>query len=332
MKNNEELYQYLSKIKIAKFTAIYEAGPNGLELPPFKGSTFRGSFGHAFKEVACTCPNNGNGVSPKHFDHCVYAYVFETSSPEGSEILINNESIPRPFLLEPPNDSKTYFAPGERFTFGFSLFGKGIEYLPYFIYVLDAMGRQGFGRGQKQAELRQVWSVDAYGDLAKPIFSNAQRKVINDFIIVTGEEILTQNCELSGECRIHFASPARLKYDGEFVSNPAFHIVLRSAVRRITSLLYFHHDEPKLNFDFGRLFQQAEKEITCKKSNVEWTSWERYSNRQKQRLKMGGIVGNAAYQGDFEPYLPWLQLAEWSNIGKNPVFGLGKVKFIWKNK
>ncbi|HHY73711.1 MAG TPA: CRISPR system precrRNA processing endoribonuclease RAMP protein Cas6 [Bacillus bacterium] len=332
MKTDYDIIHYLSKLKLVKFTAIYEAGPDGLDLPPFKGATFRGSFGHIFREIACMCSHNENGFASKHFDYCAYAYIFETTSPDGAEVLVNNESIPRPFLLDPPNDMRTYYAPGERFTLGFTLFGKGIEYLPYFIYVLNAMGNQGFGKGQKQASLRQVFTVDKHGDLINSIYQAEDRLIRNDFPPITGEDILASNINLDSlaqTCHIHFISPARLKYGGEFVSAPEFHMVLRSAIRRITALLYFHHDEPKLGFDFQELFQRAENEITCIESNVEWTSWERYSNRQKQRLKMGGIVGHAVYKGDFTPYVPWLQLAEWSNIGKNPVFGLGRVKIIF---
>lgn len=326
---DKQLISTLKRFKLAKFQAVYEAGADGLELPPFKGATFRGGFGHAFREVACTCPRDHRGQTIKHFDHCIYAYIFETSPPDGAEVLQNNESIPRPFLLDPPNDMKTYYAPGERFTLGFTLFGKGIEYLPYFIYVLDAMGRQGFGRGQKAAELRQVFTVDRHGDWEQSIYKANERTVKNELTIITGEAVLKEQIVNYEQCKVYFISPARLKYEGEFVSKPEFHIVLRSAVRRITSLLYFHHDEPKFDFGFNGLFQRAEKDITCVMSDVKWTSWERYSSRQKQRLKMGGIVGNVVFKGDIEEYLPWLQLAEWCNIGKNPVFGLGRVKIVF---
>ena len=331
MKSNQEIVHYLSKIKIAQFIAIYEAGPDGLELPPYKGATFRGSFGHVFREVACTCRHGERGFASKHLDHCAYGYIFETAPLDGAEVLVNNESIPRPFLLEPPNDMRTYYAPGERFTLGFTLFGKGIEYLPYFIYVLDVMGLQGFGKGRKHAKLRQVFTIDKHGDWLKSIYHANERLIRNDFSPITGEDIFNSKMESDPQtCHIHFISPARLKYEGEFVSMPEFHMILRSACRRITALLYFHQDELKLEFDFYRFFQQAEQEITCINANVEWTSWERYSNRQKQRLKIGGIVGKAIYKGDFKPYLPWLKLAEWCNIGKNPVFGLGSVKVIFK--
>jgi hypothetical protein len=323
----------LTSLKMARFAVVYETGLHGLYLPPFKGSTFRGAFGQVFREMACTCHRNESGDINEHFIDCPYAYIFETSPPEGSDIISNYESIPRPFILEPPDHIKTFYPPGERFILFFTLFGNAIEYLPYFINVFDAMGQKGFGKGRNPANLRQIFNVDAKRDWQGPTYESSNRIIDNDYKILIGDQIISpqtiaffyKQFGLKNTLTIHFTSPTRMKHDKRLVSVPEFHIIMRNTVRRITSLLYFHHGEVRVDMDFSAFFEEARK-IKLVKSEVEWIDWERYSSKQNERLKMGGIIGKAVYKGDIAPYIPWLLLGEWTSIGKNPVFGLGRIK------
>jgi len=70
-----------------------------------------------------------------------------------------------------------------------------------------------------------------------------------------------------------------------------------------------------------------------------WVDWERYSRRQRQRMNLGGLVGQATYEGDastglstgastelstgLRPFLPLLVLGELVHVGKACVFGNG---------
>ncbi len=100
-------------------------------LPPYKGSTFRGVFGHALKEVVCalkrqecpTCLLRGQ---------CVYTQIFETP-PDSLES--GRPSPPHPFVIEPPATRRTHFLPGEAFNFRLLLFGQANQYLLYFVYA-----------------------------------------------------------------------------------------------------------------------------------------------------------------------------------------------------
>lgn len=330
----ENTMHALSHFKLAKFEAVYKVGTQGLHLPQYKGATFRGVFGHVFREVACACPKDNKGGVENHFPYCAYAYIFETSAPEGSELLHSYDSIPRPFILEPPDHQKTFYAPGERFTLGFTLFGKGIEYLPYFIYVLEAMGKKGFGKGRSPAQLRQIFSIEGKGDWTDTIYEESNKRIKDEYTILSGKDLIaatlphqiSKGTEIEQQMiTLYFTSPTRMKYEKHYVSDPQFHVILRNVVRRITALLYFYHDERKVDMNFASFFEEA-KNVMLVQSETEWVDWDRYSSRQNERLKMGGIIGKAIYEGDISAYMPWLLLGEWTNIGKNPVFGLGKIK------
>ena len=53
--------------------------PQGeLILPPYKGSTFRGGFGHALKRAVCA-DKEGECAKCVLRRECIYSYIFETS-------------------------------------------------------------------------------------------------------------------------------------------------------------------------------------------------------------------------------------------------------------
>jgi CRISPR/Cas system endoribonuclease Cas6 (RAMP superfamily) len=82
-----------------------------------------------------------------------------------------------------------------------------------------------------------------------------------------------------------------------------------------------------LTLDFKSLIEKSQS-IRVKKENLSWFDWERYSARQDTRMKMGGFVGSITFEGDFEPFLPFLLLGEQIHVGKGTSFGLGKYEIV----
>lgn len=137
-----------------KFSMILKA-LSPIALPPYKGSTLRGGFGHAFKKVVCTVRNKECSDCLLK-TQCIYSYVFETPPPEDSQILRKYEKAPHPFVIEPPFETKTNYQPGDTITFGLVLIGRAVEYLPYFIYTFEELGKMGIGKGKGKYELMDV--------------------------------------------------------------------------------------------------------------------------------------------------------------------------------
>jgi len=111
-------------------------------LPPFKGSTFRGVFGRALKEVTCALRHQECPACLLR-NQCVYTRVFEYPPdllPRGAP------TPPHPFVIEPPLTPRTHFFRGETFEFTLLLFGFANQCLPYFVYAFEQMGRIGIGR------------------------------------------------------------------------------------------------------------------------------------------------------------------------------------------
>ena len=146
----------LRHFRFAQFRFIIKP-VNRINLPYYKGSTFRGGFGHAFKRVVCVsrgkdcldCILKGS---------CIYSYVFETPPPHDTTKMRKYPSAPHPFVLTPPLESKRYYDIGEETAFELTLIGKAIDYLPYFIYTFEELGQMGIGKGRARYQLQEVRS------------------------------------------------------------------------------------------------------------------------------------------------------------------------------
>ncbi|MBI5167535.1 MAG: hypothetical protein HY998_07330 [candidate division NC10 bacterium] len=144
----------VENFKLACFELTLEA-KEPLFLPPYKGSTLRGGFGHAFKKVACALREKECGECLLK-SKCVYAYVFETPPPEDTQILRKYPAAPHPLLIEPPLDNRRSYQTGEALVFNLVLIGRALDYLPYFIYAFNELGRIGIGKGRGKYQLRDV--------------------------------------------------------------------------------------------------------------------------------------------------------------------------------
>ncbi len=72
------------------------------------------------------------------------------------------------------------------------------------------------------------------------------------------------------------------------------------------------------------------KDQSGKKSGIykdlRWDDYARFSNRQKKKVPMGGLVGQCSFVSDL-PYLEkWLKCAELVHVGKGAAMGLGRIE------
>ncbi|SPD73008.1 conserved hypothetical protein [uncultured Desulfobacterium sp.] len=290
-------------------------------LPPYKGSTFRGVFGHALKRVVCAlkrqeceeCLLKGR---------CIYTLVFETkhalNSPKGFRL----SAPPHPFVIVPPLTEETRFKSGSSFDFDLLLFGEVNHSIAYFIYAFDQIGKTGIGKRVNgkggRFRLRQA---EKGADI---IYSDADRLIkAND-----PEEIslspANQDDDSVSRVKISLVTPLRLKSDNRLKADLPFHILVRAMLRRISSLFAFYDGgEPAL--DYRGMVERA-KQVRIVDENLSWCDWRRYSHRQDQAMLMGGMAGSVTYEGQLGEYLPLMEISEKLHLGKQTAFGLGKVQ------
>lgn len=289
---------------------------DALLLPAYKGSVLRGGFGHAFRKVVCT-------MGPIPCDTCLlqskcaYPQVFETPiSGTPPPFMRGVKTGPQPFVLQPPLSEQSLTKPGESLSFDLVLIGRAIEILPYFIYTFDRLGDMGIGRGKGKFRLQSVavWQGDW-----QEIY-HVETQTLQAFQPVTPEPAAVP-ASLS-ELTLTFLSPTRIKAHGKLISEISFREIVLNLLRRVCTLAYFHMPDAEVDWDWKELLERA-NEVTVIESRLEWKDWERYSNRQKTRMKLGGFVGNLRLAGELKEWLPLLRLGEAVHIGKGATFGLG---------
>ncbi|WP_333654949.1 CRISPR system precrRNA processing endoribonuclease RAMP protein Cas6 [Dissulfurispira sp.] len=292
-----------------------------LILPSYKGSTFRGAFGHAFKRVVCALKaKECSGCLLK--EKCVYSYVFETPPPPDTKMMRKYVAAPHPFIIEPPLEKRMSYKPADEITFGLVLVGRAIDYLAYFIYAFSELGSIGIGRGKGSFELKNVSSNGR-------IIYDSQSKTIHSF---KANDIPLFFDDSSGKSEIEnvtirFLTPTRIFYNNHLTKDLEFHILVRNLLRRLSLLYYFHCGGDPSDWDFKGLIKKSEDVVVAKR-NLRWYDWERYSARQNTKMKMGGFVGEITFNGDVEQLMPLIKAGEIVHVGKGTTFGLGKYEVL----
>lgn len=308
----------LPELSCAKFQFTLEA-LDTLYLPEYKGSTLRGGFGHSFRKIVCTMGAIPCDTCLLHLK-CPYPQFFETPiAGDFPPFMRGVKTGPQPFVVEPPLESKRVYQPGENLKFGLVLIGRAIEYLPYFIYTFDRLGHMGIGRGKGQFKLTEVASFD---EEWRPIYDGQSKTLTANYVIRSMKDFCGHADPIKS-IRLNFVTPTRIKIKGHLSTDLPFREIVLSLLRRICTLAYFHIPQTSVEWNWRSALAAAD-EVEMAQINLEWVDWERYSNRQQTRMKLGGFQGEMTLTGKMEPWLPLLKLGEFVHVGKGATFGLGK--------
>ncbi|MFH0784201.1 MAG: CRISPR system precrRNA processing endoribonuclease RAMP protein Cas6 [Pseudomonadota bacterium] len=281
-------------------------------LPEYKGSTLRGAFGRALKQCACAlrrqeCPSCMLAAS------CCHSFIFEGQTVNGSQ------GKQHPYVIETDDDPRREYSPGDTLSFSFLLFGRANDYLPHVVYAIQEMGKTGLGKNTPEMGCYSLEQVARDGRI---LFQNSTLHQADDppqYTLSPADDRQPQAITLI--CH----TPLRLKYHNQLQDGLPFHIVIRAALRRISSLeAAYGNGEPDLDYR-GLVAQAASVRQTV--ADCHWTDIQRYSSRQKTTMQLGGITGRMVYQGDnLAAFLPLLRYCEKTHLGKQTTFGLGRIR------
>lgn len=315
------MYTLPDTLRVARYRLALEA-IDPLALPRHTGSALRGGFGAALKQVACRQPGGCDRCAQP--ESCAYGYVFETPVPPDSKVLRSLRDAPRPFVLVPPV-GPMQCQRGEVFTLDVMLIGRGMDYWPYFLEAFKRLGETGLGRGRGRFRLARAWVVDPLGPWETLVYDGATDALRNETLIAEAGDMEREAEQLpTDRLTVHLLTPTQLKHGGEFAQQPAFHVLIRSILRRLSSLAYFHCGV-RWETDYKGIIEAA-KAVEIEKASVTWGTWERFSGRQRQQLPMSGIVGRMTYVGPLSPFRPLLVAGTVIHVGKGTVFGNGQYR------
>ncbi|MFZ5915487.1 MAG: CRISPR system precrRNA processing endoribonuclease RAMP protein Cas6 [Chloroflexota bacterium] len=284
----------LDQFRVARYRFSLQALED-TRLPKYKGSTLRGGFGHVFKRAVCAYQDwrARNCAACPLQARCAYAYIFETLPPAEVELTGTLSDAPRPFVLEPPLDYRTDYRAGDVLPFGLVLVGQGIAYLPYFIAVFQALGEAGLGKERGRFRLCDVEAVHPLtGDVATVY--RAADSFARDGDLSLGYTALEMAAAMLPQDRLslRFLTPVRVKYDGDYVAEPPFHVLFRNVMRRVSWLSYFHCGQ-RWEADFPALAAAAEGVGTARLATT-WVNWRvvalHNGENEAERLREGTLV------------------------------------------
>ena len=276
-------------------------------LPSYLGSTLRGALGKELKRINCTEGLKTNCPECINSSTCCYPYIFN-----------NIHDCPNPFVIEPPIDSKRSYREGEALQFNLLLIGGCIRYLPYFIYAIERMALGGLGIERKRFELKEITDVHTGHILYQTgtFYANHVKPITWQYTLPEQEY---------GELRMRFITPFRFKWKGKIDDSLNFEILMRNLFRR-ASMMSADYCNHIWDIDYKAYLEMA-RHIAVKKADFRWHDWQRYSNRNKAKIKMGGIVGECIFKGKVTSFVPYIELGSLIHIGKGCTMGLGK--YIW---
>jgi hypothetical protein len=253
-------------------------------------------------------------------ERCIYMTMFEVPSDPG---LKGQPSPPHPFILEPTLSRQTHFQTGDAFEFNLILLGRFNEYLPYFVYAIEQMGRIGIGKRisgkRSQFQLKQI----SVGD--QVVYDSTNKKLMKadlEDLSLDGLIGVPTDRDIP-EITLELLTPLRLKFDNRLQADLPFHILIRAALRRM-ALINNHFGEGEPDLDYRGLVARAKK-VETGSSTLSWFDWRRYSNKQEQAMLMGGMVGEMTYHGYLDEFVPLLRYCEKVHLGKATTFGLGQI-------
>lgn len=298
-----------------------------LELDEHSGSALRGNLYEAVWRRFCTNKASPSCADcPLHSTCPVSALVapLREEHPRGRD-------RPRPYILIPPLDGARHYAPGESLTFGLTLFGDIVTLLPYIILSLPIVEMIGLGRKQQEANRQRgtftVKEIETYHPLSgarQTIYQAGKAQVAASTLAVTAEDVQQKAATLpANTLTLNFLTPTRIVDQEHLVSRPAFRPLVHRLLERLDALNTEYGTAEAASFpDTQQLLALAEH-VRCVHDATGWEDVASYSRRTRQRTPVGGIRGQATFEGDLTPFRELLLWGELVHVGKSAVKGNG---------
>jgi len=256
------------------------------QAPYFSGSMLRGTFGYALKKVVCINPSYKCDGCFAQ-SNCLYYKLYEKQNHFA------------PYRFDIKLNSK-------KFDFGLYLFNDTCKELPYIISAIVKMLTE-YGLTKQDIKVEK-FSISVNN---KTVFEDNEFKSL---------DILPKSIKIDNFCpdvKIKLLTPIRIKKDNRFLKeNLELEDILRSIYQRYTEL---EEGKKVFKLNYEPSYKNAIKALRPQKLV-------RKSNRQKQTMRMDGIVGEMAVLGlDKESYR-LLKIGEIIGVGKQTIMGLGKIE------
>ncbi len=193
--------------------------------------------------------------------------------------------LPRPFVFRAAHLDGVRIASGEAFEIGINLFEIRDRPIEIFRDALCAMLRARFA-SMEGAELLRL-----------PLAAGSPVEGV----------------------RVRFVTPTELKG----AADPNFGVLFARIRDRVSTLRALFGAGP-LDIDFKAMGERAQRVRTIR-SDLRHVDAERFSRSTGQRHPLGGFIGTVEYEGELAEFVPYLEAARWTGVGRQTVWGKGEI-------
>jgi hypothetical protein len=218
-------------------------------------------------------------------------------------------------------DGRTVLA-GQPFHFDVHIFDLQNPAIAYFVLTFAEIAREGLGPRRGIAELGSVWQLDVSGNPATRIYDGAT------FLLKNSPQPIRLSLQPAREevrrIRVKFLSPTELKTSQQLAKQPEFSILFHRIRDRVGTLRALYGFGP-LEIDFKAMGVRS-LAVQMTRCDIRIVDVERRSARTGQAHPLSGFIGYAEYHGDnLAEFLPYLEAAQWTGVGRQTVWGKGEV-------
>ncbi|MCK9162437.1 MAG: CRISPR system precrRNA processing endoribonuclease RAMP protein Cas6 [Arcobacteraceae bacterium] len=268
-----------------KYTKITIKTDNRHRVPYFIGSQVRGALGYILKKTVCINPSF-KCEGCFASSSCLYYEFYEAK----------NATLKYRLDFDLGKD---------HYDFDLYLFEDSCSKAPYIISALYTLfSKSGIGKDRNIYDSLEMYVNNI--DILKEDNISLPKEYIKTFEIKSIYKDLV----------LHFVTPLRLKKNNRFIRDDSLELndIINSIYQRQMRLL---------DRDYRRFPYEIKGEIVAK--DLSYKELTRKSNRQQIVMNMGGIVGSITIKDIDEKSYNILRLGELLAVGKQSVFGLGKI-------
>ena len=229
-----------------------------------------------------------------------YERIFAPKLVQGPSGL---QDPPRPFVFRCGHLNGVRVKAGSAFWFDVHLFSPGHS-IELFADAFRKLGEEGMGIDRGRARLESVEALPVAESEIPPDVS---------------------------ELEVHFITPTEMKSEpqenAEGQQIAPFGTLFKRARDRVSSLAALYGDgTPEI--DFAGLGLRAEQVQTVY-SDLKLIDVERKSTHTGLAHPIGGFIGAVRYAGGLTEFLPVLQAAVWTGVGRHTVWGQGEIRLSY---
>ncbi len=255
-----------------------------------------------FRKIACArdCPGlaGGNVRECERRESCEYARIFEPAAVRTGPSGLSD--WPRPFVFRAAHLDAATAVPEENFWFDVNFFDIRNSPLKHFVLAFERLAHEGLGPGRGRAELVSAEAQPPISIVLDDVPSEVRR------------------------LRVEFKTPTELKSGGDLAHRPEFGVLFARSRDRIGTLRALYGPGP-LDIDFRAMGERANA-VRMTRCELQPVETQRRSTRSGQVHGIGGFVGIAEYEGGLGEFVPYLETACWTGVGRHCVWGNGELR------